>query len=278
MPEATVWRGADRGFQVGVSSHGDMTTRVAGQSDIAAIADLYGRLSLDCFAKRFMFLMNGSLVPLAQFSPGRGDVVLVAALAADPATPIAEARYTPTGDGVAEFAVVVEDRAQGHGIGRVLLAELVRVAGERGLLRPSAMVLADNVHMLRLVDRMGWVLVDTHEDDTVELEVSACGGMPGWPDEGRRRILVESRSMHEGEEGAALRAGGAVVRRCLGHWPGGSNVDFAGCPLVASGTCRLAEEADEIMDLLPEGVAAYDAIFAEHRRRWPKRLCPSGVF
>jgi GNAT superfamily N-acetyltransferase len=271
---------ADSIVEVGGSPADTVMIRSASPSDVAAIAALYGRMSPAGLRKRFLnFPSDAALLRLAQFAPDRGEVVLLAAFPADPATPVAEARYVPTGDGVADFAIVVEDRAQAHGVGSTLLAELVRVAERRGLARLSATVLANNTPMLRLVSRLGWAVVDACEYDTLDLEVSARGGMPGWPDDGRRRILVESRGVFDTAEVARLRAAGMAVRRCLGPRPmslGEAAQASQGCPLVVSGTCRLAEEADEIIDQLPKGDTACDAILAAHRRRWPERLRPAG--
>lgn len=216
------------------------------------------------------------LMRLAAFNADRGDLVLVAGTTSDPARVIAEARYMPTEDGVAEFAIVVDDDAQGRGIGRRMLAQLLREAEHRGLNRLSAYVLIDNTRMRRLVDRLGWALVRPCDYGVLELEVSVRGGMPDWPGGGRRRVLVESSSHFESETVARLRADGAAVRSCLGPLPASAARPGMRCPLVTAGTCRLAEQADEIICLL-HGDAASEAILAEHRRRWPERLRVDGV-
>jgi GNAT superfamily N-acetyltransferase len=254
-------------------SPADLTIRLASVSDVTAIAELYGRISPASFAARFMTPRgpdSALLMRLAAFDPARGDVALLAVLPAHPATVLAEARFMPTGDRVAEFAMVVDDGVQGQGIGALMLARLLREAERRGVDRLSASVLVDNARMRRLLDRQGWALVQPCEHGVLEIEFSARGGMPGWPDDGRRRVLVESTNYFDGRTVARLRASGATVRRCPG--PRGSAAEPGmTCPLVAAGTCRLAEQADEIIDLLPAD-GRYDAIRAEHRRRWPERL------
>lgn len=256
----------------------ELTIRSAGPDDLPLIADLYERLSPSSFAERFRSPRRREQVaPLARFDPDHGDVVLLAFHTDSPDLPIAEARYVPTGRDVAEFAIVVLDLYQGEGHARTLLGELLRRAESQGLHRLSAMVSGRNAAMLRLVGRLGWALVDAPEFGVGHLEISTVGGMPGWPDDGRRRVLVESRSWFGSPEIAVLAATGAAVRRCPGpRRPSSLDRTAAdgGCPLVAVGCCRLAEEADEIVDLLPDTVPECAAIRAEHERRWPQRLQP----
>ena len=263
-----------------MSSAPHPTIRLADAADVAAVADLYARISETSFATRFMSRRgpNTPLSRLAEFDTARGDVVLLAESADGPAALLGEARYVPRPGGVADFALLVDDHAQGQGLGRLLLAELLQVAEARGISRLSAAVLADNVRMLRLVRRLGCAFVRPCDYGTFELEISSRGGMPGWPDDGQRHVLVESRSLQDGPAVERLRAEGATIRRCPGPAPAPEGtVAEPGrrCPLVAAGTCLLAEGADEILDLLPAGAGGYGAIRAEHERRWPERLHPA---
>jgi hypothetical protein len=69
-------------------------------------------------------------------------------------------------------------------------------AREEGIKRLRAVVLLlDNTPMLRVLQRYGWVLAAPTEDFSVAfLEISAIGGMPGWPAvSAGRRVLVERR-------------------------------------------------------------------------------------
>jgi hypothetical protein len=83
-------------------------------------------------------------------------------------------------------------------------------------------------------------------------------------------VLVESPVWRDTPEVVSLRVAGVAVRRCPGPATGAP-----GCPLVIDGACRLAEGADEIVDLLPDEVSACAAVRSEHTRRWPGRLRPS---
>ncbi len=244
--------------------------RLAGPGDVAAITRLYLELSAESFRRRFH---AGQPAPklVAQFARlGSRTVSFVAASPADPDCLAAEARYVLMGGGTAELALTVRDGYQGAGMGRLLLDALVQRAREDGLKRLRASVLLSNKPMLRLLQRYGWTLADATEDFSVAcLEISAVGGMPGWPAESAgRRVLVERRSWFDDERVAALRSAGKDVRQCTGP------VREAGrtCPLVMSGHCRLAEEAELIISLLPDDDPDCAAVLAAHRRRWPQLL------
>lgn len=242
----------------------------ANPGDVAAIARLYLELSAESFRRRFH---AGQPAPalMARFARlGTGTVCLVAVSPADPDRLAAEARYVPIGGGAAELALTVADRYQGAGLGRLLLEALVRRAREDGLERLRATVLLSNKPMLRLLQRYGWALAEATEDFSVAcLEISAADGMPGWPAQSAgQRVLVERRGWFDDERVTALRSAGKDVRQCTGPLREAGRA----CPLVTSGHCRLAEEADMIVSLLPEGDPDCAAVLAAHRRRWPHLL------
>lgn len=66
---------------------------------------------------------------------------------------VAVARYARSGpdDDAPEFAIVVEDEAQGRGLGRLLLRALFATARRNGFRRLTAEVLAENDRMLHLL-------------------------------------------------------------------------------------------------------------------------------
>jgi hypothetical protein len=101
------------------------------------------------------------------------------------------------------------------------------------------------------------------------LRTFANVGMPGWPVvSAGRRVLVERRGWVDDDHVAALRSAAKDVRQCPGpSWEAGR-----ACPLVTSGRCRLAEEADLIVSRLPATDPDCAAVLAAHRRRWPRRL------
>ena len=244
--------------------------RLAGPADVPAIAGLYLDLSPESFYRRFNTERPAPALVAQLASFGSGAACLVAAARSDPGRVVAEARYVPIAPGTAELALAVADSYQRAGMGHILLDALVERAREEGLERLRAVVLLANTPMLRLLQHYGWALAAPTEDYSVAfLEISAVGGMPGWPaDSAGRRVLVERRSLFDDQQVAALRAAGNDVRQCTGP----RRETGRACPLVTSGHCRLAEEADLIMSLLPGDEPDCTAVLAAHRRRWPYRV------
>jgi GNAT superfamily N-acetyltransferase len=256
--------------------------RTAGVADVPAIARLFSDLSPTAFRSRFQ---AGQPTPalvtrLAGVTEPAGTVCVVAGAvtrevagaAAEPGRLIAEARYVPLGEGTAELALTVADDYQRAGLGRILLGELAERTPASRIERLRAIVSLSNPAMLHLLARYGWVLAEPTDDCSMAcLEISATGGMPGWPVGGTgRRVLVEQRGWFENGQVAGLRAAGDDVRQC--HGPG-RGAGWA-CPLVTSGQCRLAEEADVIVSLLPADDEDCAAVLDAHRQRWPGRLAP----
>ncbi len=74
---------------------------------------------------------------------------------------IAVARYAPAGEvGVAEFAVVVADEWQGHGIASHLLGAVTTAAAIAGIRRLDGLVLKENLEMLALARSLGFTVSD----------------------------------------------------------------------------------------------------------------------
>jgi acetyltransferase len=244
--------------------------RLAGPGDVPAITKLYLELSPESFYRRFNTDRPAPTLVAQLASFGPGDACLVAAAPSDPGRVVAEARYVPIAPGTAELALTVADSYQGAGLGHILLDALVERARAEGLDRLRAVVLLANTPMLRLLQQYGWVLAAPTEDFSVGfLEVSVVGGMPGWPaGSAGRRVLVERRSWFDDRQVAALRAAGNDVRQCTGP----RRDTGRACPLVTSGHCRPAEQADLIVSLLPGDEPDCTAVLAAHRRRWPHRI------
>jgi protein lysine acetyltransferase len=244
--------------------------RSAGPADVLAITRLYLELSPESFYRRFYTAQPAAALVARFASLGKGAVCLVAAPSADPDGLAAEARYVPIGPGVAELALTVGDSYQGAGLGHLMLDALVQRARAGGFERLRAVVLLSNTPMLRLLQHYGWVLAAPIEEFSVAcLEISAVGGMPGWPEASAgQRVLVERRGWFDDGQIAALRSAGKEVRQCTGP----RRETGRACPLVTPGRCRLAEEADLIVSLLPDGEPDCAAVLAAHRRRWPHRL------
>ena len=253
-----------------LGDHRPVTLRMAGRQDVAAIARLFAELSPESFRSRFhsSWAAPDLLSRLASVDLP-GTVCVVAATASDGERLAAEARYVPMGDGVAELGLTVLDEYQGSGLGRLLLDLLVVRARDSGVRRLRAVVSLANAPMLRLLEPYGWALAQPTDLSVACLEISAIGGMPGWPAQVTgRRVLVEQRSLFDTERVAALRRAGDDVRLCAGPRAGRGRA----CPLLVAGHCRLAEEADLIVPLLPPGDEDSARILQAHRARWPGRL------
>lgn len=81
---------------------------------------------------------------------------------------IGVARYVLDADGRScEFALVVADAWQGHGIGKRMMAKLIAIARARGLTRIYGDVLSTNQDMLEFCRKLGFRPARLPEDPTV---------------------------------------------------------------------------------------------------------------
>jgi acetyltransferase len=71
--------------------------------------------------------------------------------------------------GDAEFAIVVGDKWQGHGLGYHLMERLIDVARQRGVKRLIGVVLSENETMLRLMHELGFRIQPSTETSAVEV-------------------------------------------------------------------------------------------------------------
>jgi GNAT superfamily N-acetyltransferase len=244
----------------------------AGADDIPAIARLLTELSPESFRSRFHAGQPAPAVVsrFARIDRPPGTVSVVAAMAHDPGRLAAEGRYVPIGDDVAELGLTVLDSYQGTGLGQLLLGVLVDRAGADGLQRLRALVSLTNAAMLHLLEPYGWALAEATEDYSVAcLEISAVGGMPGWPAASAgHRVLVEQRGWFDSDRVTALRSAGYDVRQCTGPRRRTGRM----CPLLTTGRCRLAAEADLIVPLFASDDEDYAAVLDFHKRHWAQRL------
>jgi RimJ/RimL family protein N-acetyltransferase len=244
--------------------------RLAGPADVAAITGLYLELSADSFRSRFRSTRPAAAVVSGFAALGAATTCIVAVLPGQTGRLVGEARYVPVDAETAEIALTVRDDHQGTGLGRLLLAALMRTARENGLSRVRAEVLLGNVPMVRLMQRYGCAVTDYAAGySEANLEISTTGGMPGWPRARTgRRVLVEQRGWFDTPAVAALRAAGSDIRLCTGPKSHGGR----DCALVSTGECRLAAEADQIVCLLPASDPDCAAVLAAHQRHWPRLL------
>jgi acetyltransferase len=78
------------------------------------------------------------------------------------------ARYAGLSDpDTAEFALVVRDDLQGHGIGTALMQALIEIAHAHGLEYLEGLVLATNHKMLELMSHLGFRVMPDAQDPTM---------------------------------------------------------------------------------------------------------------
>ena len=104
-----------------------------------------------------------------------------AIIAFDPDAPteiIAVVRYEGSvGSNRAEYAALVTDKWQGRGLGTALTLELIRAAQRHGITCLYALVLPENVRMLRLLRNLGLPERVKYEDGAAEIEIDLTGSV-----------------------------------------------------------------------------------------------------
>ena len=74
------------------------------------------------------------------------------------------------GTNEAEVAVLVSDRYQGRGLGKELLARLVKVGADEKLAKLVADILPDNRDVMRICEKLSFNLRHSLEDEVVKAE------------------------------------------------------------------------------------------------------------
>jgi RimJ/RimL family protein N-acetyltransferase len=149
--------------------------------DAAALQRLVSRSSHRSIELRFF----GSLKELSdkmalRFAEvdGKDRFALVALDPDDPDEIVGVVRYAREGDDDgAEYAALIEDRFQGRGLGIRLTKMLIGAARQNGIAHLYALVLRENIGMLRLLrsldlpERMGW----QDGAERVEIDLQSSG-------------------------------------------------------------------------------------------------------
>ncbi len=131
------------------------------------------QLSFEATHSRFMSaireLTPQMLVRFTQIDYDR-EMALIAVTAADGREEeVGVTRYITNPDGSScEFAIVVDDEWQMHGLGRHLMTQLIEIARSRGLTSITGEILATNQPMLALAASLGFRIDDCPEDATVK--------------------------------------------------------------------------------------------------------------
>jgi acetyltransferase len=142
-----------------------LTLRTVRSEDASLLQDFFAGLSAASRRCRFHGAVNGISAVYAR-RLARIDAQREMAFVA--MTPdgevVAEARYSVTGHGRAEFAIAVGDGWTGLGLARRLMSLLIASARSAGLRTLHGDVLADNARMLDLMQASGFALCPQPHD------------------------------------------------------------------------------------------------------------------
>lgn len=235
----------------------EITVRAATSADEGGIAALFAGLTASSARLRFSHSPRPDQVAALAAVPS-GTTSLVAVR---DGVVVGEARYELAGDGPPELAMTVADTCQGQGLGTRLLQALRDRAREEGVPALRAVVRTDNRGMLRLLRTTSTAVAAPVEEGEVVLDVATDDLMPPWPAAGTsRKVLVETRTLLDTPEVRALWDAGVEVRKCLGPTDEGGRA----CPALEHGVCRLADDADAVVSLLPEDDPACRLVADDH--------------
>jgi RimJ/RimL family protein N-acetyltransferase len=149
--------------------------RLVQPSDAPALQRFLGRCSERTIYLRFFGSLNEFTEEKAQYFAHTDGVDHFAFVAIDPDDPdeiIAVVRYDrEPGDEQAEYAAIVEDGWQGHGVGMDLTRRLVDVACAKGVRAFYAMVMGKNKRMLELLRHLDLPEQEYEQEGTKHVEV-----------------------------------------------------------------------------------------------------------
>jgi GNAT superfamily N-acetyltransferase len=136
----------------------DVPFRIVQPSDAPALQRFLGRCSERTIYLRFFGSLNEFTQEKAQYFAHVDGTDHFAFVAIDPDDPdeiIAVVRYDrEPGEERAEYAAIVEDGWQDHGIGMALTRRLIAAAQDNGVRYFYAMVIGKNTRMLELLRRL----------------------------------------------------------------------------------------------------------------------------
>jgi GNAT superfamily N-acetyltransferase len=161
--------------EVPLRDGGTLHLRPIRPDDIARLIALHGRLSRDSIVMRFFSPMPVLTEERARYFTTldfdrRLAIVAVEGTGADEQI-VGVGRYDRSDETTAEFALIVEDRLQHHGIGSILFWALVRAARARGIDTLVAEVLAENRRMLAFLRETGLPMRSRRAGPAIHLEL-----------------------------------------------------------------------------------------------------------
>lgn len=138
-----------------------VTLRPISAADFALEKEFVKRLSPQTGYQRLMSARRPTLEELkrwTQIDPEREYALIATIPFEGRERQVGVARYAMDAGRDAEVAIVVSDEWQGRGLGRRLLAELVRAARLRGVRRLYGTTFSSNVPMRELARKLGFAL------------------------------------------------------------------------------------------------------------------------
>ncbi len=148
--------------------------RVVRPEDAPALQRAIGRCSERTIYLRFFGSLEELSDEKAQYFASTDGVDHLGLVALDPEDPnevIAVVRYArEPGDERAEYAAIVEDRWQGHGVGRGLTAQLIDEALENGVRYFYALVMGKNARMLNVLRHLDLPEQEYKQEGTKHVE------------------------------------------------------------------------------------------------------------
>jgi GNAT superfamily N-acetyltransferase len=173
---------ADLERDVPLRDGGSIRLRPIRPDDVPRLQAFHGRLSRDSIFLRFFsplpVLTDERAAYFATVDYDRRLAIVAVECQADEEQIVGVARYDrqPEASTDAEFALIVEDRFQHHGIGSVLFWALVEAARARGIRTLMADVLAENRRMLRLLRESGLPIRSRRAGNAIRVELDLTPG------------------------------------------------------------------------------------------------------
>ncbi len=160
-----------------------VTLRAVHRDDVARIRKAFHRLGAETIHARFFeYRAEVTAAELAQITSVdfRRDAALLATIGegVDEAV-IGGVSYFALDGGdpplSAELAFTIVDGYQGHGMGRMLMREIIDIARANGLMYLEADMFADNIPMLHVFQHAGLPLTMLRDEDTIHMRLELRG-------------------------------------------------------------------------------------------------------
>jgi acetyltransferase len=151
----------------------DITIRPIRAEDSALVQDFVRNLSEQSRYMRFMNsvqeLSQAMLVRFTQIDYSREMALIAVTEEHGKEIELGVARFATNPDGEScEFALVISDNMHGKGLGQKLMSSLMDAARSKGLKVIEGEVLKNNADMLHLMDRLGFKVETSTEDDSIK--------------------------------------------------------------------------------------------------------------